>query len=97
MIIGLILLLVVLYLVFRKSGVSTSFNSESESPLEVLQKRYINGEIDKEEYLEKKDILKGRALVIAKSGTPPGRPSGAPRGPHPVTPGFSVSASLFMF
>lgn len=61
MIIGLILLLVVLYLVFRKSGVSSSFNSESESPLEVLQKRYINGEIDKEEYLEKKDILKGRA------------------------------------
>lgn len=60
MIIGLILLLVVLYLVFRKTGVASSFNSESESPLEVLQKRYINGEINKEEYLEKKDILKGR-------------------------------------
>lgn len=60
MILGFILILVVLYLVFRKTGGGVSLNSESESPLEVLQKRYINGEIDKEEYLEKKEILKGR-------------------------------------
>lgn len=60
MIIGFILVLVVLYMVFKKTGGTASSNSESESPLEVLQKRYINGEINKEEYLEKKDILKGR-------------------------------------
>lgn len=65
MIIGVVLILVVLYLIFRKSGgFSASTVSESESPLETLQKRYVNGEIDKEEYLEKKDILKGKADPI---------------------------------
>jgi len=62
MIIGVVLLAVLLYLIFRKNGGISRFSNESESdsPLDVLQKRYVNGEIDKEEYLEKKDILKSK-------------------------------------
>jgi uncharacterized membrane protein len=58
MIIGIVLLAVILFLVFRKNGFS-NLNSERETPLDVLQKRYVNGDISKEEYVEKKDILKG--------------------------------------
>jgi putative membrane protein len=58
MIIGIVLLAVILFFVFRKNGFS-NHTSERETPLDVLQKRYVNGDISKEEYVEKKDILKG--------------------------------------
>ena len=55
---GLVLIGFLVYLALRKRGISSG--NDSESPLELLQKKYVNGEISKEEYLEKKDILKGR-------------------------------------
>jgi len=63
MIIGLILLLVLIYFIYKGVSQNARFGSHdsslNESPLETLQKRYVNGEIGKEEYMEKKDILKG--------------------------------------
>ena len=57
-ILGIILIGAIVYFIVRKSGFSS--HSGIESPLELLQKRYVNGEISREEYLEKKNILKGR-------------------------------------
>ena len=54
MIIGVILIAVLIYFVVRKSGRPGDF---PESPQELLKKRYINGEISKEEYLEMKETL----------------------------------------
>lgn len=53
---GLVLVLVFAYFIFKKGGISTSDNLES--PIEILQKRYVNGDIDQAEFIEKKDILK---------------------------------------
>jgi putative membrane protein len=52
---GLILLLVLAYFLFRIRGSQTG--EAKESPLDLLKKRYINGEISQEEYQEKKNIL----------------------------------------
>ncbi|WP_319478652.1 SHOCT domain-containing protein [Marispirochaeta aestuarii] len=58
--IGLVLLIVVAYFLFRNNGPLRSGNDAGrETPLDTLQKRYVNGEISREEYLEKRDILKG--------------------------------------
>jgi uncharacterized membrane protein len=54
---GIILIAVLVFAVLRKGGVVRK--TDSESPLELLQKRFVNGEISQEEYLEKKDVLKG--------------------------------------
>ncbi|MDC7222263.1 MAG: SHOCT domain-containing protein [Spirochaetales bacterium] len=59
LILVLVLLAVFLYLIFRKGGFS-HHSSQGESPLDLLQKRFVNGEISKDEYLEKKEILKGK-------------------------------------
>ena len=53
---GLILILVVVYFIFKKGGFSSSGNSDS--PMETLQKRYVNGEINQEEFLEKQELLR---------------------------------------
>ena len=57
-IIGLILLIFIFFLVTKQRG---TFNDGSqntgESALDVLKKRYARGEIDKEEYEEKKKDL----------------------------------------
>ncbi len=58
-ILGIVLIGVIVYLAVRKGGIGGT-GQDSESPLDLLQKRYVNGDISKEEYLEKKDILKGR-------------------------------------
>lgn len=55
---GLILILVIAYFIFKNGGISQKISGEKESPLELLQKRYVNGEISQDEFLEKKDILK---------------------------------------
>ena len=55
--IGLILIIALIYVLFRKKGQSFG-NGKVESPLELLQKRYVNGEISREEYQEKKETLK---------------------------------------
>ena len=53
---GLILVLVIAYYVFKRGSFSPSGNSDS--PLDILQKRYVNGEIDEEEFMNKKEILR---------------------------------------
>ncbi len=59
MIIGAALFLVILFLILKKSGTTFSEKGE-ETPLETLQRRFVNGEIDKDEFLEKKQILESR-------------------------------------
>jgi putative membrane protein len=56
--IGLVLILALVYLTLRKGGVTRSYSNENESPLDMLQKRYVNGDISQDEYLEKKEVLK---------------------------------------
>jgi putative membrane protein len=56
--IGLILILVLVYIIFKKGGLGQIGSNDFESPLDLLQKRYVNGDISNEEYQEKKDILK---------------------------------------
>ena len=38
---------------------SSSKKAEEDSPLEVLKRRYANGEIDDDEYIRKRNQLKG--------------------------------------
>ncbi len=52
MIIGLVLIAAVVYFIVKgRRGVST------ESPLDLLQRRFVNGEISEDEYRMKKEIL----------------------------------------
>lgn len=54
MILGIILTAAIIYFIWKNSG------SKAESPLDILQKRFVNGEINEEEYKAKKETLKGR-------------------------------------
>jgi uncharacterized membrane protein len=54
--IGLILVLGFVYLAVRK-GSHLPLTANRESPMETLQKRFINGEISKDEFIEKKETL----------------------------------------
>ncbi len=54
---GILIAAALIYLLVKKSG-SFPGQEKSDSPLEILQKRFVNGEISREEYLEKKEILK---------------------------------------
>ena len=59
MIIGLLLVVGIVYFLFRKDSLLRSRGEES--PLDLLQKRFVNGEINEEEYLRKKEtIIKGK-------------------------------------
>ena len=55
--IGLIIVLVILFVLYKK-GVFGVSSRHSESALDSLQKRYVNDEISQDEYLAKKEILK---------------------------------------
>jgi len=57
-IIGLIILIIMLWLITRgvNSG-NPSSPQQSKSALETLKERYARGEIDKDEYLEKKKMI----------------------------------------
>jgi len=58
-IIGLVVLVLVVLFIVRSTNPNTGDRSvgEGESPLDVLKKRYARGEIDKEEFEEKKKDL----------------------------------------
>lgn len=53
MILGIILAAGVIYFIWKGS-------SKTESPLDVLRKRFVNGEINEEEYRAKKETLRRR-------------------------------------
>jgi putative membrane protein len=59
-----ILVPLVIFWVFKsmsnESSASTSSNDTIESPIDILKKRYANGEIDKEEYNERLSELKNK-------------------------------------
>ena len=42
---------------YLATGKSATFGREGSDPLEILKKRYANGEIDTEEYEERKKVL----------------------------------------
>jgi len=58
-IIGLIVLVLVIWVIVRSVGSASSQSlNKEETPLDVLKKRYARGEIDKQEFEEKKrDLL----------------------------------------
>ena len=47
---------------FRKSG--NHEKDASDSPLDTLNKRYVRGEVNKEEYEEKKGVITGHNPVL---------------------------------
>lgn len=53
---GLILIIVLIYFVIKK-GTITNSSSNTESALDLLKKRFVNGEINEDEYLKKKGVL----------------------------------------
>ncbi len=58
MFIGLLLIAAVIYLLFRKNHHHQETGSSSyESAESVLKRRFVNGEIDRDEYVEKMEIL----------------------------------------
>jgi putative membrane protein len=56
---GLILILALAYFIFRNNGPVRNSSGSGETALEMLQKRYVGGEISQEEYQEKRNTLKG--------------------------------------
>ncbi len=56
MLIGLVAVAAVIYYVSRNEGFSSS--SRSNSPEEILKRRFVEGEIDEREYREKRDALR---------------------------------------
>ncbi len=54
MILGILLAAAVIYFIWKGNS------SKAESPLDVLQKRFVNGEINEEEYKAKKETLRDR-------------------------------------
>lgn len=53
--IGLILIVVLIYFVYKKGSLNNK--TKTETPLDLLKNRFVSGEIDEEEYLKKKDVL----------------------------------------
>jgi len=56
MFIGLILIGVVIYLIYKEKGFD--FINKSDDPVDKLKERYVKGEITEEEYIRMKDVLK---------------------------------------
>jgi len=56
MFIGLILIGVVIYLIYKEKGFD--FINKLEDPVDKLKERYVKGEITEEEYIRMKDVLK---------------------------------------
>ena len=57
-IVGLLVLVLVIWLVVRSNGQGSQVpQEEKETPLDVLKKRYARGEIDKQEFEDKKKDL----------------------------------------
>ena len=64
MMFGLILLVIVAYFMFNSSNTGRPYcmnhESQEHSSLDILNDRYARGEINREEYLERKQELSGQ-------------------------------------
>lgn len=58
--IPLIVLLVIVLSIYRINKNNKNSHGNKESALDILDKRYANGEIDEEDYLKKKEQLKSK-------------------------------------
>lgn len=50
MILGLIIIGIVVYVLLKNTGVLTSEKQNKFASIEILKRRYVNGELDDEEY-----------------------------------------------
>jgi putative membrane protein len=69
--IGLIILVIVVYYLFSSHSQGTyrgDFRTTGNNPLDILDERYAHGEISREEYLERKEVLTGkkRSVTLTK-------------------------------
>ena len=55
--IGLIIFLALIFLVVKKGNLGSLKRNREETPFETLQKRFVNGDITQEEFLQKKETL----------------------------------------
>lgn len=68
MMIGLILLVVIAYYLFSPSSSGAccmGHQSQAKTPLDILNERYARGEIQREEYLERKQELSGQKQYVS--------------------------------
>ncbi len=56
-IIGLLLIVAVIWFIFRMANQNKSGSESGKSPLDILKERYARGEIDKKEFEERKKDL----------------------------------------
>ncbi|WKY45161.1 hypothetical protein Q5O14_03405 [Eubacteriaceae bacterium ES2] len=56
--IGLVIVGVILYFVFRNKGSLYKDEQKPDESLELLKQRYINGEIDEEQYKKMFEVLR---------------------------------------
>ena len=56
-IIGLILLIAIIWIVVRMLKQNNQFQGNNKTPLDILKERYAKGEIDKQEFEERKKDL----------------------------------------
>lgn len=68
MMFGLILLVILAYYLINssnsKAACCMNHQSHPQTPLDRLNERYAHGEIDREEYLERKQVLSGQKQTI---------------------------------
>ncbi|HBV85111.1 MAG TPA: hypothetical protein DEF42_00210 [Desulfosporosinus sp.] len=69
MMFGLILLAFIAYYMFNPSSSRGScckdYQSQTNMPLDILNARYARGEIDRKDYLERKQELSGQTQLIS--------------------------------
>lgn len=69
MIFGLIILVIVAYYLFNSSHDKGFFHlnplSQVKTPMDILDERYAKGEINQEDYLERKQVLAGQKQTIS--------------------------------
>ncbi|MGC7872799.1 SHOCT domain-containing protein [Desulfosporosinus sp. SYSU MS00001] len=66
---GLIILLIIAYFIYKESYSGGLFGghhtAHTRNPLDILDERYARGEINREEYFERKAGLSGRKQTVS--------------------------------
>jgi putative membrane protein len=62
MLLPIIIIVVLIFVLFNHSGRgnNTIFKGDSNNALDILDKRFANGEISEEEYLKRRSVLRDR-------------------------------------